>query len=364
MEHLRQDDPALIGPYVTLAGLDARDGGRPVPDRRYVARSADGERTVIACVPRADADPARWAEEARQARGLSVPGFLPVAEAVDATHGPGGFPWYAAAYAPVLPLPAALAAHGGPLPERYVRALGAALAGALAVAHARGVTHAGVSPSAVLLTSGGPWLAGFGAVRAAGPDGPGREGPGHMRPGHEGLGNVGPGGLEPGSLAPEQLTGGRPRPLGDVYGLGTVLSYASTGHVVPESAELPAALRPLITACLARDPAARPDAARVAAELGAGSGPRTNGADPRASGFDPRATGGDPRASGFDARATGGDPRTGGVPGVARVPEATVLDAAFPVPPPPRIVAELVRLSAAVLAAELPISTTVPTARG
>lgn len=359
MEHLRQDDPALIGPYVTLAGLDARDGGRPVPDRRYVARSADGERTVIACVPRADADPARWAEEARQARGLSVPGFLPVAEAVDATHGPGGFPWYAAAYAPVLPLPAALAAHGGPLPERYVRALGAALAGALAVAHARGVTHAGVSPSAVLLTSGGPWLAGFGAVRAAGPDGPGREGPGH-----EGLGNVGPGGLEPGSLAPEQLTGGRPRPLGDVYGLGTVLSYASTGHVVPESAELPAALRPLITACLARDPAARPDAARVAAELGAGSGPRTTGADPRAGGFDARATGGDPRASGFDPRVTGGDPRTGGVPGVARVPEATVLDAAFPVPPPPRIVAELVRLSAAVLAAELPISTTVPTARG
>ncbi|MFC9857264.1 MULTISPECIES: protein kinase family protein [unclassified Streptomyces] len=354
MEHLRQDDPALIGPYVTLAGLDARDSGRPVPDRRYVARSADGERTVIACVPRADADPARWAEEARQARGLSVPGFLPVAEAVDATHGPGGFPWYAAAYAPVLPLPAALAAHGGPLPERYVRALGAALAGALAVAHARGVTHAGVSPSAVLLTSGGPWLAGFGSVRAAGPDGPGREGPGHM----------GPGGLEPGSLAPEQLTGGRPRPLGDVYGLGTVLSYASTGHVVPESAELPAALRPLITACLARDPAARPDAARVAAELGAGSGPRTTGADPRASGFDARATGGDPRASGFDPRVTGGDPRTGGVPGVARVPEATVLDAAFPVPPPPRIVAELVRLSAAVLAAELPISTTVPTARG
>ncbi|MEE1742013.1 serine/threonine protein kinase [Streptomyces sp. BE147] len=313
MEHLRQDDPARIGPYVPLAALDARDGGRPVPDRRYLARAADGERTVLVCVPRADADPARWAEEAQQALRLSVPGFLPVTEAA---YDPAGFPWYAAPYTPVLPLPAALAAHGGPLPERFVRALGAALANALAAAHAQGVTHAGVSPSAVLLTADGPWLAGFGAVRAAGPDGTARVGP------------------EPGGLAPEQLTGGRPRPLGDVYGLGAVLSYASTGHVVPESAELPASLRPLITACLARDPAARPDAARLAAGPGAG-------------------------AAGFPGPGAG----TGDGPGTG-APGATVLDAAFPVPLPARVVAGLVRQSAAALAAELPLSTTVPTARG
>ncbi|MFI8435069.1 serine/threonine protein kinase [Streptomyces sp. NPDC079020] len=316
MEHLRQDDPARIGPYVPLAALDARDGGRPVPDRRYLARSADGDRTVLVCVPRPGADPARWAEEAGQALRLSLPRFLPVTEAA---YDPAGFPWYAAPYTPVLPLPAALEAHGGPLPERFVHALGAALADALAVAHAQGVTHAGVSPSAVLLTADGPWLAGFGAVRAAGPDGTAR---------------VGPAVSEPGCLAPEQLTGGRPRPLGDVYGLGAVLSYASTGHVVPESAELPAALRPLITACLARDPAARPDAARLAAALAAG-------------------------AAGFPGPATG----AGAGPG-PQGPAATVLDAAFPVPLPARVVAGLVRQSAAALAAVLPLSTTVPTARG
>ncbi|WP_354671347.1 hypothetical protein [Streptomyces sp. CSDS2] len=76
-----------------------------------------------------------------------------------------------------------LAAHGGPLPEPVVRALGAALAGALASAHARGVTHAGVSPAAVLLGVDGPLLACFGAVRAVAPDGERRPGSPALDPG-------------------------------------------------------------------------------------------------------------------------------------------------------------------------------------
>ncbi|MCX4795513.1 serine/threonine protein kinase [Streptomyces sp. NBC_01242] len=316
MEHLRQDDPARIGPYVPLARLDERDGGHPVPDRRYIARSADGERTVLVCVPRAAADPSRWAEEVRHARRSSVPRFLPVSDAAEAAGGqvPDGAdptPWYAAPYAPALVLPAALAAHGGPLPERFVRAWGAALAQSLAAAHAQGVTHAGVSPSAVLLMADGPWLAGFGAVRAAGSDG---------------LRRPDLAGLEPAALAPEQLSGGLPRPLGDVYGLGAVLSYASTGQVVPENGELPAALRPVITACLARDPAARPAAARVAAELTRGTGAAPASAAPQVL----------PASQAPSA------------------PQATVLDGVFPVPLPPRVLAELARHSAAVLAAELP----------
>lgn len=63
MEHLRRDDPARIGPYVPLARLDERDGGRQRepwvfrlikhPDRYWLA--ADGGRVFLldgACSPR------------------------------------------------------------------------------------------------------------------------------------------------------------------------------------------------------------------------------------------------------------------------------------------------------------------------
>ncbi|WP_435189310.1 serine/threonine protein kinase [Streptomyces sp. bgisy126] len=247
MEPLHHDDPPWIGPHAVLARLDA-DSDRAVPARRYIARSADGDRTLLVLLPRPDADPARWAVEAEGARRLSLPGLPPVTE----VGGTADAPWCATPYVPALPLPAALRAHGGPLPEPAVRALGAALARTLATAHTHGVTHAGLSPSAVLLTTGGPLLGCFGAVRAAGPDGERRDG----LPG-----------IEPGCLAPEQAAGGRPRPLGDVYALGAVLAHAATGHTVPERDELPASLRALITSCLARDPAARPQAHQVLAHL-------------------------------------------------------------------------------------------------
>lgn len=187
MERLRHDDPTRIGPYATLARLDSESAERTVPERRYLARTApDGERTALVCVPRVGADPSRWAIEAEGARRLSVPGFLTIAE----VGGSAGFPWYTAPYTPVLPLPAALAAYGGPLPEDTVRSLGAALARTLAAAHAHGATHAGLSPAAVLLTPTGPLLASFGATRA--------ELTGHA----------------PGCLPPERSTGTPPTPPG------------------------------------------------------------------------------------------------------------------------------------------------------
>ncbi|WP_406274481.1 serine/threonine protein kinase [Streptomyces sp. NBC_00191] len=294
MERLRHDDPPQIGPYVTLARFDTEDTAGTVPDRRYIARSADGDRTVIVSIPRIGVGPSRWAVEAEEARRFSIPGLLPVAE----VGGTAGFPWQAAPYVPALPLTVVLTAKGGLLPESAVRSLGAALAQTLVTAHAQGVTHAGLSPSAVLLTADGPRLACFGAIRAAAPDGEQR---------------AGLPGLDPGSLAPEQAQGGRPRPLGDVYALGAVLSYASTGHTVPERAELPLSLRGLVTACLARDPAVRPHAHQILAAL--------------------------------TSSAT------------TAIPQVTVLDSAAPFSLPARVVAALARQSADVLAAELPIPT-------
>lgn len=313
MERLRHDDPPRIGTHITLGRPDD-ETEQALPVRRFIARSADGERTLLAFLPRAEADPTRWAIEAEGARRLSVPGLLPVTEVGGAPE----LPWCTAPYTPALPLPAALRVHGGPLPEPVVRALGAALARTLATAHAQGVTHAGVSPAAVLLTPEGPRLSCFGAVRAAGPDGEQRSG----LPG-----------LDSGSLAPEQASGGRPRPLGDVYALGAVLAYAATGHTVPERDELPVTLRELVSACLSRDPERRPQAQQVLAHLESAAGPyaRTLPTAPPAA------------------------PAPGTAPAPATAHQATALDsAAAPILLPAPVVAALARQSAEVLAAELP----------
>ncbi|MET7622145.1 serine/threonine protein kinase [Streptomyces sp. NPDC005408] len=248
-ERPRADTSRQMGPYYLITRLDPTGPGfPPVPERRFIARSADGDRTVLVSSPLEGVDPGRFLVEADAARRLLGPWVLPVAE----VSPPSASPWYASPYLPALPFPVALAVHGGPLPERTVRALGAALAETLAGAHATGITHAGLSPAAVLLAGDGPRLTSFGAVRAAAPDGEQR---------------TGLPGLEQGSLPPEQASGGRPRPPGDIYALGAVLAYAATGHTVPERTELPDSLRGLISACLTRDPAARPTASTLLAEL-------------------------------------------------------------------------------------------------
>ncbi|MEU1860725.1 serine/threonine protein kinase [Streptomyces gardneri] len=268
-----------MGPYRLITRLDPP--GTAVPCRRFVARTPDGARTVLLSTPLPGTDPARFAAEATAARHLLGPWIAPVTDVAEPTGaagvagpmgaagatdptgpigptgptsptGPTGPAWYASPYVPALPLPVALAVHGGPLPEATVRAVGAALAEALAAAHSQGLTHAGVSPAAVLLTADGPRLSCFGAVRAAAADGEPR---------------TGLPGLDPGALAPEQASGGRPRPPGDVFALGAVLAYAATGHTVPEREELPPALREVVSSCLARDPADRPTAGALMASL-------------------------------------------------------------------------------------------------
>ncbi|WSQ12180.1 serine/threonine protein kinase [Streptomyces sp. NBC_01231] len=234
-----------IGPYVVVTSLDPRRNAQtPVSEHRFIARSADGDRTVLISTPLASTGPQRFMAEADTSRYLLGPWVLPAVELA----GPGEGAWSTRPYLPALPLPTALAVNGGPLPERTVRALAVALAETLTVMHGQKLTHAGLCPSAVLLAADGPRLTCFGAVRAAAPDGAARQG----TPG-----------LDPGSLPPEQAVGGQPRPLGDVYALGATLAYAATGHTMPEREELPLALRSLVARCLARDPANRPQLAEI-----------------------------------------------------------------------------------------------------
>lgn len=262
-ERPQGDDGRRIGPYHLIARLDtAGPGLPPTPERRFIARGGGSARTVIVSAPLDGIDPRRFLTEAHKAyetygahESREVYGThadRPRISPVIAVSPEPAAPWYASPYLPALPLPTALAVHAGPLPEWSVRALGAALAEALTGLHGAGVTHAGLSPAAVLLTADGPLLTCFGAARAAAPDGEPRLG----RPG-----------LEPGCLAPELAAGGRPRPPGDIYALGSVLAYAATGHTVPDRTELPDSLRSLVARCLSRDAAARPTAAEVLTTL-------------------------------------------------------------------------------------------------
>lgn len=240
-----------VGPYGVLLALDGGGGPAfPVAEERFIARSGDGERTVVVSVPGAGVDPVRFRAEAETSRFLLGPW---AAGAVEVGEGAGAA-WHARPYLPAVSLPTALTVQGGPLPPSTVRAVGAAVAEALAAVHGQGLVHAGVCPAAVLLTADGPQLSNFGAVRAA----------------------AGAGVWEAGSVAPELVAGGLPGPQGDMFALGATLAYAATGHTVPEREEVPAELRAVISRCLARDPQARPSAAEVTEALcqvpGAGMG--------------------------------------------------------------------------------------------
>ncbi|MEU8823117.1 PQQ-binding-like beta-propeller repeat protein [Streptomyces sp. NPDC048636] len=267
MEPLTTDDPRRLGPYHLIARLTQGTGEITVTARQFIARSAGGARTVVLTTPLPEVadDPAgrgRFLAEAETARLLAagqLPGWL--APIVELAGDPAESPWSATPYAPMLPLPAALEAHRGPLPPATVRALGAALAETLAGIHTAGTAHAGIAPDTVFVAGDGPRLAGFGAVRAAGPDGVTRaELPGVARA----------------LLPPEQLAGGRPRPLGDVFSLGAVLAYAVTGRPGPDVDTLPEELRDTLGACLAPDPADRPTAQALLDAWAGGLAPRVN----------------------------------------------------------------------------------------
>ncbi|GAA1297399.1 outer membrane protein assembly factor BamB family protein [Streptomyces javensis] len=253
MEPLSEDDPRRLGAYHIIARLAPGEEGPTAAARLFLARSAGGVRTVLISTPSPEFadDPAyrsRFLTEAESARRLG--GAWPLArlapvEISDRAPEP---PWSAFPYRPMLPLPGVVQMCGGPLPVRTIRALGAALAETLAEIHRAGFTHAGIAPENVFVASDGPWLGGFGAVRAAGPDGQSR---------------VGLSGLAADALPPEQAAGGRPRPLGDIYALGAVLAYALTGRRLPEAGGLPEELRSIVLPCLASDPAERPTAAAL-----------------------------------------------------------------------------------------------------
>ncbi|MDT0443361.1 serine/threonine-protein kinase [Streptomyces johnsoniae] len=261
MEPLSADDPRRIGTYQVIGRL-----GKGGMGRVYLGRSAGGRTVAIKVVhPHFAADEAfraRFAREVAAARLVGGDWTAPVLDADPAAD----VPWVATGYVAGPDLHGAVQAHG-PLPRRGVMALGAGLAEALAAVHARGLVHRDVKPSNVLLSLEGPRLIDFGIARAS-------EATAQLTATGVTVGS-------PGYMAPEQVVGGQVGPASDVFSFGAVLAYAAGGrapfpgdtpaqllyqvvHEEPRLDGVPEWLRGLVTACLAKDAAARPAPREVA----------------------------------------------------------------------------------------------------
>ncbi|MFF0429627.1 protein kinase [Streptomyces sp. NPDC004520] len=265
---LTHDDPATVASYRLLARLGSGGMGTV-----YLARTPGGRTVALKTVhARLATDPAfrsRFRLETDAARiigarhGAAVVDADPLAET----------PWLATEYVLGPPLDDAVAL-AGPLPEPTVRALGAALAGALAQLHSSDVVHRDLKPSNVLVTAYGPKIIDFGIARAAGDD--------HLT-------RTGAAAGTPAFMSPEQAGGEEHTPAGDVFALAGVLVFAATGHgpfgtgspadllyrvrhADPDLTGVPAALLPLLTACLAKNPSARPTTSVLADHLHDGHG--------------------------------------------------------------------------------------------
>ncbi|MEU9704627.1 serine/threonine-protein kinase [Streptomyces sp. NPDC047981] len=241
----------------------------------WLARSRGGRAVAVKVArPELAADPGfreRFRAEIVAARRV---GGFHTAQVVDADPDAEA-PWLATAYVPG-PTLAGLVAAEGPMDERRLRALGAALAEALEAIHGCGLVHRDLKPGNIVMAADGPRVLDFGIARALE---------------STRLTATGAAFGTPGYLAPEQALGEEVTGAADVFALGGVLVAAAGGrafgdgtpmglmyrtvHEAPDLGAVPEALRGLVGRCLAKNPAERPTPAELLdalAGVGAGVG--------------------------------------------------------------------------------------------
>ncbi|MDH6220371.1 protein kinase domain-containing protein [Streptomyces pseudovenezuelae] len=265
MAALESDDPGSVGAYQLISRLGAGGMGRV-----YLGRSPGGRLVAVKVVHaellRRPEFRSRFRREVQAARSVSGAFTAPVIDAdPDAP-----LPWLVTSYIAGPSLEQAVAEQG-PLTPPAVSALAAGLAEALVSIHAVHLIHRDLKPSNVLLAEDGPRVIDFGIVRSV-----------------EGDSLTGTGLLagSPGFMSPEQVAGAGITPASDVFCLGAVLAFAATGanpfgggptpallyrvvHGEPDVDSIAdPALRSLVSACLAKDPAARPTPHQILAHVG------------------------------------------------------------------------------------------------
>jgi Protein kinase domain len=263
MREPRSNDPAQVGPYRVEAVLGQGGMGRV-----FLARhTAPVDATPVALKVLSHTEDvtarARFRRELAAARRVEGDGTARVLDG-DSDADP---PWLATEYieGPTLD---ALVAQRGALSVRAAAGLAVGVAGALSTIHAAGVVHRDLKPANIILAPDGPRVVDFGIARTAD---------------STTLSVTGWTMGTPGYMAPEQIID--PRTVGpavDVFALGAVLVFATTAaspysggdpasviyrivHGAPNLDGVPADLRELVTACLAKNPADRPRPEAVAA---------------------------------------------------------------------------------------------------
>jgi serine/threonine protein kinase len=252
-----------VGEYLLLAKIG--EGGMGVV---HLAQGPDGSRVALKVLrPHIVGDDEARERLAREVASLRRVTSPRIAEVIDADPW-GETPFVATRYVPGLSLHEH-ARQEGPISGDDLRHFAAGLAEAVIAVHRVGVLHRDIKPSNVLLEGRSPVLIDFGLARLA-------EDP---RLTHTGwlLGT-------PGYLAPEILYGDDATTASDVHSWAATVVFAATGRppfgTGPAMAimdrvrrgehdlsAVPPALLPLVRACLAPDPADRPETAAVLASL-------------------------------------------------------------------------------------------------
>ena len=254
---------ARVGEYRLLAKIG--EGGMGVV---HLAQGPDGNRVALKVLrPHIIGDDEARERLAREVASLRRVRSPRIAEVIDADPW-GATPFVATRYIPGLSLHEH-ARQEGPISGEDLRHFATGLAEAVIAVHQVGVLHRDIKPSNVLLEGRSPVLIDFGLARLA-------EDP---RLTHTGwlLGT-------PGYLAPEILYGDDATTASDVHSWAATVVFAATGRppfgTGPAMAimdrvrrgehdlsAVPPALLPLVHACLAPDPADRPETAAVLASL-------------------------------------------------------------------------------------------------
>ncbi|GAA3443461.1 WD40 repeat domain-containing serine/threonine protein kinase [Planomonospora venezuelensis] len=268
-------DPERIGGY-PLAGV-LGEGGQGVV---YLGRSPSGRQVAIKVLhARTAADPKVRERFLREAEaGRRVAAFC-TARILDAGVA-GGRPYLVSEYIPGPSLHA-LVTGDGPRTGSGLDRLAVTTLTALGAIHRAGIVHRDFKPKNVIMGPEGPVVIDFGIARVLDRTGTTSE-------------LVG----SPAYLSPEQLGGEDAGPASDVFGWAATMVYAATGHPAfpgniqaavmnavltrePDLSGVPAHLRPLLAACLAKDPAARPAVTALLADLTEQGPPAGEGPLPR-----------------------------------------------------------------------------------
>lgn len=270
-EPLESDDPRHVGPFTLLGRLGGGAMGMV-----FLGKLPSGRLAAVKLVHPHLAHERAFRERFRREvdNAKAVGGFF-TAPIVDADPH-AKIPWLATAYIDGPTLDDAVEDNGA-LSADMAGTVLVGLAEALTAIHHAGLIHRDLKPSNIILAADGPRVIDFGIARALD----------DFR-----ITSYGAVMGSPLYMSPEQAGGEADlTSASDVFALGSVVVFASSGHppfhgghvlavlhniknTAPDLDGVPATLAPIVAACLAKDPADRPSVAELLSRPGGADQPQ------------------------------------------------------------------------------------------